>query len=145
MTPFERFIQDALKDFEKHLQSEGMTANTITDRMKGRVSLPATSSADHTAKTKSRKERSRGGRSWSMPYTKAVLTFIAVALAVLVIRPVFEATPASAQGGCGGNAMRPCYVTWDLPLEVRVSNQPSPTVVQWVKFPRKTCPSLSAV
>ena len=35
MTPFERFVQDTLQSFEDHLRSEGMTTNTITDRMKG--------------------------------------------------------------------------------------------------------------
>jgi len=33
--PFEQFIEQSLKDFEVHLNTEGMTKNTKTDRMKG--------------------------------------------------------------------------------------------------------------
>jgi hypothetical protein len=33
--PFEQFIEENLGKFEDHFKSEGMTANTRTDRMKG--------------------------------------------------------------------------------------------------------------
>jgi hypothetical protein len=33
--PFDDFVSQSLKDFKQHLQAERMTANTITERMKG--------------------------------------------------------------------------------------------------------------
>jgi hypothetical protein len=50
-------------------------------------------------------------------YTKAVLTVIALALTVMVLRPMFEPRQATAMAvGCGG-VIDPCYV-------VTVSNRP---------------------
>jgi len=59
-------------------------------------------------------------------YTKFVLTVIAGALVALVMRPAFQAQPASAMNGCG-DPNRPCYVATKAlnAIEVRVTNFPS--------------------
>lgn len=55
-------------------------------------------------------------------YTKAVLTVIAVSLAVLAVRGGIE--PARALGdGCGDSRLNPCYVTLDSTLDVNVVNR----------------------
>ena len=54
-------------------------------------------------------------------YTKAVLTVIAVSLAVLAVRGGIE--PARALGDGCGSRYHPCYVTLDSTLDVNVVNR----------------------
>lgn len=67
-------------------------------------------------------------------YTKVLLTVIAVALMILVVRPAWESRPAAAQGlavTCG-TFDNPCYVTGVV--STAITNWPqlqAVTVVNW--------------
>jgi hypothetical protein len=63
-------------------------------------------------------------------YTKAVLTVIAAALALLAVRPVSQPGPAVAQQGlsCGLTYMKPCYIKNDDRDALFVTTAPGDSV-----------------